>query len=189
MNAPLFRRLAEQAPAKKEINEAVLLARGWRRVAGFDRYLVSRSGQIFSSIRAGRVMRPSVLNTGYEYVSLMATGAKKPTKMLVHRIVAQAFCDGSGQVVNHKDGNKRNNHADNLEWCSFAENNDHARDAGLVANFGSCHYAAKLCATDILEIRRRCEMGEMHKDVARSFGVSREAIGKIARGQAWRRVV
>lgn len=165
-----------------------LLARGWKRIEGFERYLVSPSGQIYSTIRAGRFMRPAILNSGYEYVSLMALGASKPEKHLVHRLVASAFCDGSGDVVNHLDGNKRNNSASNLEWCSYAENNDHARDTGLAANFGSKHYAAKLDAEQVLEIRRLAATGVLHRVIADQFGVGRRAIDKIVRGEAWRRV-
>jgi len=164
------------------------LGKGWRTVAGYERYLVSREGLVYSTIRSGRYLKPTVLNSGYEYVSLMAVGASKPEKQLVHRLVAAAFCLGDGEVVNHKDGNKLNNHADNLEWCSYAHNNDHARDAGLANNFGSKHYAAKLTADQVLEIRRRAAMGELRKDIAADFGVGRRAIDKIANGEAWRRV-
>lgn len=165
-----------------------LLEKGWVPVSGYERYLVSPDGQVYSTIRAGRFMRPTLLNSGYEYVSLMAAGSKRPVKHLVHRLVAAAFCHGSGEVVNHKDGNKRNNRASNLEWCSYAENNDHARDTGLASNFGSRHYAAKLTADDVLKIRARAAQGEMHRIIALDFSVNRESIGRIARGQAWRRV-
>jgi hypothetical protein len=179
---------ASEIQAKGDEMVSILLARGWRIIDGFERYLVSDSGLVYSSIRAGRFLSPTLLNTGYEYVSLMATGAKKPTKMLVHRLVAQAFCEGSGRVVNHKDGNKRNNHCQNLEWCSYAENNDHARDAGLVKNFGSQHYAAKLKAPDVLDIRRRAASGERHADIASDYGLIRQTVQQIAAGKRWKRV-
>lgn len=46
----------------------------------------------------------------------------------VHRVVALHFVDGyfDGAVVNHKDGNKSNNHYTNLEWVSRSDNNKHA---------------------------------------------------------------
>lgn len=180
----------KEAQAKAGETKATdLLARGFVRVAGFERYLVSRDGVIFSSIRAGRFLSPTILNVGYEYVGLMADGASKPQKHLVHRIVAAAFCPGSGPVVNHIDGNKRNNRAENLEWCTYTENNDHARDTGLTLSFGSNHYAAKLSAQDVLDIRRRAATGERQADIAQSYGIIRQTVQQIAAGKRWRRVV
>lgn len=46
------------------------------------------------------------------------------TVWLVHRLVADAFIPNpeGKSTVNHKDENKENNCADNLEWMTFAEN-------------------------------------------------------------------
>ena len=58
-------------------------------------------------------------------------------KEYVHRLVMMAFNPVEGMAeltVNHKDGNKGNNNLENLEWCTIAENNLHARKTGLWAN-------------------------------------------------------
>ena len=47
---------------------------------------------------------------------------------MVHRLVAMCFLenkDKTKKIVNHKDGNKKNNHIDNLEWCTSSENTQH----------------------------------------------------------------
>lgn len=54
----------------------------------------------------------------------------------VHRVVAEIYLlnpEGLSDV-NHKDGNKDNNHVDNLEWCSRKDNLLHAMRTGLHAN-------------------------------------------------------
>ena len=52
------------------------------------------------------------------------------THGIVHRLVAEAFCENDDPVnkitINHKDGNPSNNSAANLEWASYGENLFHA---------------------------------------------------------------
>ena len=67
---------------------------------------------------------------GYYRVQLVIG---KPYNVMVHRLVAEAFIPNplGKPVVNHKDGNKINNHVSNLEWVSVSENQIHAYDTGL----------------------------------------------------------
>ncbi|MCG1009249.1 HNH endonuclease [Salinicoccus sp. ID82-1] len=53
---------------------------------------------------------------------------------LVHRLVADAFIPRTRgkDSINHIDGNPRNNHVSNLEWCDYKHNNNHAFDTGLI---------------------------------------------------------
>ncbi len=67
----------------------------------------------------------------YEYVSLSVKD--QPFTEAVHRAVAKAFIDNpeNKPLVNHLDGNKLNNNAYNLEWCTQSENHKHAWAIGL----------------------------------------------------------
>jgi hypothetical protein len=112
----------------------------WKSVN--EHYSVSTIGRVRND-RSGRV--PSVLKVGYEVVCV---GGKKGERKYVHRLIAEAFlaADDGRPHVNHKDGVKTNNALENLEWCTHAENMQHAQRSGLVANRGvSLH--AMLAAT------------------------------------------
>ena len=90
----------------------------WRSVKGYDgRYLVSNTGFIYSKI-SNKVLKPNKMNNGYLSVELFKDGKSK--RLLIHRIVAEAFIDNpeSLPIVNHKDEDKTNNSVDNLEWCT-----------------------------------------------------------------------
>lgn len=62
---------------------------------------------------------------------LMENGHKK--LYLVHRLVAETFVENpyNYDIVNHIDGNKRNNNYQNLEWCTLSHNQRHAIKLGL----------------------------------------------------------
>ena len=68
----------------------------------------------------------------YMFVVLSKCGIRK--QFYIHRIIAGMFCENPlfKQYVNHKDGNKLNNLADNLEWVTHLENVSHATLTGLV---------------------------------------------------------
>lgn len=75
-------------------------------------------------------MKPRLSEWGYEQVCLSDKGQNW---RYVHKLVAIAFIPNpyEKEQVNHIDGVKTNNRVENLEWCSVAENNKHAYDAGL----------------------------------------------------------
>ncbi len=167
--------------------EAAIDGEVFRVVPGYTRYAVGRSGSVFSSVRSGRFLRPTVSPQGYPYVSLMADG--RPHKELIHRLVASAFVpnpDGM-PVVNHINGVKSDPRAENLEWTTFAANNDHARDTGLARSFGTTHYAARLDDDRVRQIRQAAAGGELHREIAARFGIARQTVTKIVGGKAWAR--
>lgn len=95
-------------------------------IEGFDGYFVDVSGAVFSERRGKLVQRKTHLVGGYERVNLRIDGVTK--FRLVHRIVAQAFVKNRYNLpeVNHRDGDKLNNHAENLQWCDRSYNITHS---------------------------------------------------------------
>lgn len=96
----------------------------WKDIIGYDNYQISNFGNV-RNVQTNKVLIGDTNNIGYRRVTLY-----KPIKkrFFIHRLVATYFCDGYQEdlVVNHKDGNKQNNCADNLEWVTRSENDLHA---------------------------------------------------------------
>ena len=93
----------------------------WKVIAGGD-YAVSSNGRVWSFLRK-KILKPNYALKGYARVRIHGE------RVLVHRLVGEAFIDNPENKphINHKDLNKRNNMVSNLEWCTAAENNAHAR--------------------------------------------------------------
>lgn len=103
----------------------------WKAIPGTKgEYQVSNTGLVMTT-KTGRILRPVIDVRGYERVALYKTD--KDRRYKVHRLVATAFIPNPNSLpqVNHKDGDKRNNNVDNLEWISNADNMKHANANGL----------------------------------------------------------
>lgn len=111
----------------------------WKDIAGYEgKYQVSNLGNVRSLqyhnakgiMRIG-YLKPAVDNKGYLRCALSKENKLKTFK--VHRLVASAFIDNPDNLpqINHKDGNKLNNHVENLEWCNNSQNQLHAYATGL----------------------------------------------------------
>ena len=100
-----------------------------------NEYMVSDKGYILS--KKGKPLKPSKNHSGYLIVNLLVHN--KRIGVAVHTLVARAFCDNykKGLTVNHKDGNKENNNANNLEWVTPYENTQHAIKVLNKNKFGS----------------------------------------------------
>lgn len=101
----------------------------WRTIENYSRYEVSDSGEVRNAI-SGKILKPCY-STGYVHVTLCDENGHYQTT--VHRLVAEAFVANPNNDVeiNHLDGDKHNNAADNLEWCDRSHNMRHAYATGL----------------------------------------------------------
>lgn len=110
----------------------------WRNIDGFPGYQVSSYGQVrcFKDFQGRitsnyRMLKPLLNKDDYYYVDLYTEEHKQVHKR-IHRLVADTFIGPEPNlVVNHIDGDKHNNHADNIEWVTPRENSTHAAKNGL----------------------------------------------------------
>ena len=148
----------------------------WTQVEGAENgYMVSNLGRV-KGIRKP-IMGQHDNGIGYLQCKIkMNDGAARWLK--VHRMVAAAFVpnpEGKPEV-NHIDGNKQNNRADNLEWVSHKDNVKHAYTAGLHGYKTKASGTEKLTPEQIIEIR---ESSKSQKELAAIYGVAQPSISLI----------
>lgn len=157
------------------------------------KYLISEFGDVYSEI-SGRFLYLTLNNWGYLQVKLGKYSKTHP----VHRLVAECYIPNpeNKPQVNHKDGNKQNNHYSNLEWVTIKENINHSWLNGLSrANYGNKNSQGEKCSKsklkecDIIEIRRLYQTNEYtYKDLASKYKVGISAINKILNYKTWKHV-
>lgn len=91
-------------------------------------YIIYNDGRLFS-IKSGKFIKPTTYTGGYLEFGLQVNGKRKPYK--AHRLVAEYFVFNPNpeayNEVNHKDKDKTNNNANNLEWCDRKYNTHYSR--------------------------------------------------------------
>lgn len=105
-------------------------------------------------------------------------------------MVAAAFVPNpyNYKEVNHKDGNRFNNAAENLEWCDRKANCIHGLDNNLMAH-GEKSCKAKITEEEMFEIKRLYNETELSQEaIGKIFGISQSQVGNIVRGESWRRI-
>lgn len=117
----------------------------WKDIPNFKGYQASNEGRIrthnkitYTEKHGERHWKDRVLKQKYSAkdkcyrVELWKNGKHKT--YLVHRLIASTFLENNLETkltVNHKDGNRKNNHIENLEWMTIRENIQHGFENNL----------------------------------------------------------
>lgn len=157
----------------------------FRRI-GKTNYAVDRNGNVRN--KAGTaLLRPGTLNSGYLAVWLSLRHRVKVRT--VHSLVAQAWIGPrpKGHVINHKDGNRKNNSYKNLEYVTQFGNMQHAAETGSLPK-ASRHYSTDLTDKRVARVCRLIVKGLGNKEIEGKTGVSASKVRDIRSGKSWRSV-
>ena len=169
----------------------------WKLIPDWPEYEVSSLGNVKRIVPAqgakvGRILRPSIYpKTGYKYVMLQHR--KHGKHMLIHRLVALAFLGKpptQKHECNHINGIKLDNHFQNLEWVTHAQNGQHSYRMGMTKKpttrhgeevFG-CSISTEI-AQAILDAPQGYGTG---KKLAEKFNTTKYVVSFIRRRRTWK---
>ena len=113
----------------------------WASIDGYLNYQVSWWGRVLNT-KTGRILKNTFGSHGYLHVGLSKNGKVKTH--CIHVMVAQAWVHNPEEkrCVDHIDGDKVNNHFENLRYATHSENsrNQKIRTNGTSAYKGVCYY-------------------------------------------------
>lgn len=138
----------------------------------------SRTGNLIEKYQAKK-LKGSTDRYGYKTYRITVDGKKKHLK--AHRMMLNTWVGEKPYlVVNHLDGDKKNNDLNNLEWCTIAENNSHAIEIGLFNPIKPNYKNYKIPFSDWMSIyilNKHC--GVSFSELGRRNNCSHDTIGKI----------
>ena len=149
--------------------EGVYQASTLGRTRSLDRTIVrgpSKRRGAYEAKLKGRIIKPVLIKAGYVVVPL---GKSLPYNR-VHQLIAETFIPNpeNKPMINHKNGDRKDNSVHNLEWCTNQENQIHARDV-LHRKFGAYQNKPVKCV----------ETGEVFENSVRAAKGNKQVANRI----------
>lgn len=158
----------------------------WKNIKGFrELYQISNLGRVRRT-DTKKVLNLLTLSKGYKGVRLYYTKKEAVTKK-IHRLVAEYFIPNDLNLpqVNHIDGNKNNNKASNLEWCSNEYNMNHALVNCLV-KVGEQRFSSKCTEQSLQYIQDLIDYGFTIKQLSLVYCISKNCMKEIVRNHTYK---
>lgn len=149
-------------------------------------YAKSKKGRPLKHIACENKKR--INKQGYPAVDIVDDN-KVIKKSLVHRLVAEAFIPNPDNLpcVNHKDGDKHNNNVDNLEWCSYKDNTQHALKNNLLnPPVGERCGSSKHKEKDIASAIDLIVAGKDNTTIGKELGISPDIVSDVRNKTRWK---
>lgn len=168
----------------------------WKPVVGYeDWYSVSNKGRVRRETATygtypGKILKSSRHKIkGYYSIGLQKN--KKRKTFRIHGLVADAFIGKRPKklTINHKDCEKSNNYASNLEYMTLGENIKHSYENGRISVKGEKSGKSKLTEKNVYEIREIYSKGNSsYRKLAKMFGVVANAIKCVITRKTWKHI-
>jgi len=170
----------------EEVGENVIKEE-WKQIKeAKEGYFVSNLGRVKNP--KGLLIKSGDNGGGYRYI-FYRTKENKSKRTYVHRLVAAYFLKSEDGCiyVNHKDLNKENNAADNLEWVTAKQNTAHGIKAGCINKKGRPHTIHS--DEKIRRVYAEHIKGMTLCEIERVYGVNRSTLASIIRGDVRKSVL
>jgi len=153
------------------------------KIQGYKNYKITDQGEVINT-NTDHVMKKQINNCGYHRVELSKSGKQK--RYFVHRLVAAAYIPNKSNLpqVNHLNGDKLDNRAANLEWCTASQNHKHSfkyLNRRVTKVFDVSNGATKIKKEDIPGLIEK-KKTSTYKVMALELGVHPKYLSPLLRG-------
>ena len=161
----------------------------WKSINGYEHYYISNTGKIKNTKNnKNKLLNPIIRENKYSSITLYKNNNKKSFTM--HRLIAIYFIPNpeNKPCVNHINGLKYDFNIDNLEWCTYSENEIHSvkilnkKHNGVK---GVKNHNNKLKELDVFYIKNS---NLSQRKLSAKFNVCKTTIQKIKSNQSWNHV-